>query len=61
MYSHVVDPITRRPTDTCIRRVADAAIVPADPHNTDWQAYQAWLKAGNTPAEPTPPKTPTEA
>ena len=23
--------------------------VPDDPANTDWQAYQAWLEAGNTP------------
>jgi hypothetical protein len=30
-------------------RDVDQAIVPADPRNVDWQAYQAWLAAGNTP------------
>lgn len=48
-------------------RLADNASVPADPHNTDWQAYQAWLAAGNAPLSadplpaPVPPKpTPRE-
>lgn len=36
-------------------RDRDGAIIPADPANTDWQAYQAWLKAGNAPAQGAPP------
>jgi hypothetical protein len=30
-------------------RVEDGAYVPNDVDNTDWQAYLAWLDAGNTP------------
>lgn len=35
-----------------IRRLPDMALIPNDPANTDWQAYQEWLAQGNTPLPP---------
>lgn len=34
----------------------DIILIPADPDNRDWQEYQEWLTAGNTPlpADPEP-------
>lgn len=32
-----------------VQRVADGALLPEDPANTDWQAYQAWLADGGVP------------
>lgn len=36
-----------------IYRVEDAAWIPADPANTDYRAYLAWVAEGNEP-EPAP-------
>jgi len=32
-----------------VQRLADNAFIPFDPANTDFQEYQRWLDAGNTP------------
>ena len=50
--------------DEMIFRLADNAHIPPDPANTDYQAYLAWLEAGNTPEpapEPEPVPEPTAA
>jgi hypothetical protein len=50
----------RLTTGSYIIREADGAAIPSDPLNVDWQKYQAWLAAGNTPdAAPAPPAAPT--
>ena len=36
-----------------ILRNSDGALIPADPNNADYQAYQGWVAAGNTP-DPAP-------
>jgi hypothetical protein len=51
MYQLILNPRTGELMDG-ILRVADDAFIPNDPENTDWQAYQEWLAAGNVPLPP---------
>ena len=44
-----LQPDTLMGAATCIKRLADNAFIPFDPANTCYQAYLAWLAAGNQP------------
>lgn len=47
MYQKVNNPTGQEAQ--CIKRLADNAFIPFDDRNVDYQAYLAWLAAGNTP------------
>lgn len=51
-YQQVYFPLTTVINPNVIIRLPDNAVIPNDPSNTDWQAYQEWLAAGNTPLPP---------
>lgn len=51
-YQQVVDVYTQQVNPNVILRLPDMANIPNDPANTDWQAYQEWLAAGNQPLPP---------
>jgi hypothetical protein len=41
-------------------RDADRAMIPLDPGNRDYQAYLAWVAAGNAPTRIAAPLNPTD-
>jgi hypothetical protein len=51
-YQQIFDSITQEINPDMIKRLPDNAFIPNDLENTDWQAYQEWLLAGNTPLPP---------
>lgn len=51
-YTLAWDPMTKAPSNWVVVRDADQMHIPFDPENIDYQAYQAWLAAGNTPNPP---------
>lgn len=41
-----------------VQRLPDGTFIPPSPGNRDWDAYQQWLAAGNTPTPADPPPPP---
>jgi hypothetical protein len=42
-------PISPQIEAASVKRLSDSAFIPFDLANTDYQAYLAWVEAGNTP------------
>ena len=51
MYRKITDLITNLVSTNQIQRIADNAVIPFDPANTDYQEYLEWVAEGNTPEE----------
>lgn len=51
-YQYTKDPYTQQINQNVIKRLPDVVFIPNNPENTDWQAYQEWIAAGNTPLPP---------
>ena len=51
-YQQLMDWATKTASTSLIYRLPDGTTIPNDLDNTDWQAYQEWLAAGNTPLPP---------
>jgi len=47
MYKQVIDVYTKSVINGVVR-TADNTWIPADPANTDYQAYLKWVAEGNT-------------
>ena len=39
----------KKTNSSCVLRLEDGAFIPADPANSDYVAYLAWIEAGNSP------------
>lgn len=48
MYKLIASPFNQTQI-TSVVRVADNAVIPFDPANTDYQEYLKWLADGNEP------------
>lgn len=46
-YTQVLDVMQNKVSDQIIKRDEDGAFIPTDPDNVDYQAYLAWVEAGN--------------
>ena len=48
-YQQVNSPFTGTLDSFQIKRLSDDIYIPADPANTDYQAYLKWVEEGNKP------------